>query len=138
MIYWTKEMNEALRDYRAKGFSFSAISSMMGVSRNAVAGRCHRLNLCNKGGPPPVVRKIKPPVEAALPPPPPEPEPIVQPVSRVRGAVASVMAADWRSCRFPIGDPRSEDFHFCSRPTEVGRPYCADHCKLSYVRSIYS
>ena len=130
MTYWTKEMNEALRDYRARGFSFLAISSMMGVSRNAVAGRCHRLNLCNKGGPPPVVRKTKPPAKVA----PTEPEPVVKPVSSVRGAVDSVMAADWRSCRFPTGDPRSEDFHFCGRPTEVDKPYCEDHCKIAYIK----
>ena len=143
MIYWTKEMNKALREYRAQGFSFSVIGDMMGVSRNAVAGRCHRLNLCHKGGPSPVVRKTKTTTKA---PPPlvvePDPEPEVyisiEPVSKVKGAVASILAANWRSCRYPIGDPRHEDFHFCSRPTEVGRPYCEDHCKISYIKSTRS
>jgi len=143
MVYWTKDMNKALRDYRAQGFSFSVIGDMMGVSRNAIAGRCHRLNLCHKGGPLPVVRKTKPPVEI---PPPVVPQPEVQsvtkpefePVSKVRGAVASILAADWRSCRYPIGDPRHEDFQFCGRPTEVGRPYCDHHCKISYIKPMRS
>ena len=135
MVYWTKERNEQLKTYRKEGYSFRAISSMMGISRSAVAGRCHRMNLCNKDDPPKVSKKSKPPAEV---------EPIIEEthgmssISKVKGVVASVMAADWRSCRFPLGDPRSEEFQFCSRPTEIGKPYCEAHCKLSYVKSIYS
>jgi GcrA cell cycle regulator len=35
-------------------------------------------------------------------------------------------------CRWPIGDPRHEDFHFCGAQQVVGRPYCTEHCAQSY------
>lgn len=35
-------------------------------------------------------------------------------------------------CRWPIGDPDSEDFHFCGAPVFVGKPYCYEHCKQAY------
>lgn len=39
---------------------------------------------------------------------------------------------DANDCRWPIGDPRQDDFHFCAAPKELGRPYCAHHCALSF------
>lgn len=35
-------------------------------------------------------------------------------------------------CRWPIGDPDSEDFHFCGEQVFVGKPYCYEHCKQAY------
>ncbi len=35
-------------------------------------------------------------------------------------------------CRWPIGNPDSEDFHFCGEPVFVGKPYCYEHCKQAY------
>ena len=35
-------------------------------------------------------------------------------------------------CRWPIGDPDSENFHFCGAPVFVGKPYCYEHCKQAY------
>lgn len=35
-------------------------------------------------------------------------------------------------CRWPIGDPDSEGFHFCGQPVFVGKPYCYEHCKQAY------
>ncbi len=35
-------------------------------------------------------------------------------------------------CRWPIGDPDSERFHFCGKPVFVGKPYCYDHCLQAY------
>ena len=32
-------------------------------------------------------------------------------------------------CRWPIGDPDSEHFHFCGETVFVGKPYCYEHCK---------
>jgi GcrA cell cycle regulator len=36
-------------------------------------------------------------------------------------------------CRWPIGDPRHEGFHFCGAQKIDGRPYCAHHWSLSFV-----
>lgn len=35
-------------------------------------------------------------------------------------------------CRWPIGDPDSENFHFCGESVFVGKPYCYEHCKQAY------
>jgi GcrA cell cycle regulator len=34
-------------------------------------------------------------------------------------------------CRWPVGDPRHADFHFCGQRQAVGRPYCEFHWRLS-------
>lgn len=36
-------------------------------------------------------------------------------------------------CRWPIGDPRHADFHFCGAKQALGRPYCQHHWDLSYM-----
>jgi len=35
-------------------------------------------------------------------------------------------------CRWPIGDPDSEHFHFCGEQVFVGKPYCYEHCRQAY------
>ncbi len=35
-------------------------------------------------------------------------------------------------CRWPIGDPDSENFHFCGKSVFTGKPYCYEHCRLAY------
>ena len=35
-------------------------------------------------------------------------------------------------CRWPIGDPDSENFHFCGARVFSGKPYCYEHCKQAY------
>jgi GcrA cell cycle regulator len=36
-------------------------------------------------------------------------------------------------CRWPIGDPRDNDFHFCGERQASGRPYCAHHWAMAFV-----
>jgi len=35
-------------------------------------------------------------------------------------------------CRWPIGDPRHADFHFCGAPQLLGRPYCELHWRMAF------
>jgi len=35
-------------------------------------------------------------------------------------------------CRWPIGDPDSDDFHFCGETVFAGKPYCYEHCRQAY------
>jgi GcrA cell cycle regulator len=35
-------------------------------------------------------------------------------------------------CRWPIGDPREADFHFCGAKKLDGRPYCELHWRQSF------
>jgi GcrA cell cycle regulator len=36
-------------------------------------------------------------------------------------------------CRWPIGDPRHPDFHFCGAPQLPGRPYCELHWRMAFL-----
>jgi GcrA cell cycle regulator len=35
-------------------------------------------------------------------------------------------------CRWPIGDPKDGDFHFCGSSSEMGRSYCPDHMDTAH------
>jgi hypothetical protein len=37
-----------------------------------------------------------------------------------------------RTCKWPFGDPATDDFHYCGQPPEIGRPYCRAHGSMSY------
>lgn len=50
------------------------------------------------------------------------------PPDRRRG----VADLDDRQCRWPIGDPKSPDFHFCDLTQVIGMPYCVFHVKRAY------
>jgi GcrA cell cycle regulator len=35
-------------------------------------------------------------------------------------------------CRWPIGEPRHPDFHFCGAPRLPDRPYCELHWQMAF------
>ena len=37
-----------------------------------------------------------------------------------------------RTCKWPIGDPTEESFHFCGLPSAVGKPYCEHHVAVAF------
>ena len=39
-------------------------------------------------------------------------------------------------CRWPVGDPGSEDFGFCGNMRIAGLPYCTAHAQIAYRPSI--
>lgn len=49
--------------------------------------------------------------------------------TRTRKTVATLGQND---CRWPIGDPRQEDFHFCGAAKLPGRPYCETHWRQAF------
>lgn len=36
------------------------------------------------------------------------------------------------TCRWPVGDPLLDDFHFCGRSALDAQPYCEYHCGLAF------
>jgi len=50
------------------------------------------------------------------------------------GVVKQVCALTAGTCRWPLGDIRDRDFHFCSRPTVRGS-YCECHALQAYLAS---
>ncbi|MTI18765.1 GcrA cell cycle regulator [Rhodobacteraceae bacterium RKSG542] len=45
---------------------------------------------------------------------------------------ATILTLTERTCKWPIGDPGSEDFHFCGRQSDASTPYCAHHRQIAY------
>lgn len=44
----------------------------------------------------------------------------------------SLMELNERTCKWPIGDPATDDFYFCGLPCEAGKSYCKGHAKAAY------
>jgi GcrA cell cycle regulator len=59
-------------------------------------------------------------------------------ITNDRGRLAANDHLTEHSCRWPVGDPRSPDFHFCGRKKVVGPngmpllPYCTEHAKRAF------
>ena len=37
-----------------------------------------------------------------------------------------------RTCKWPIGDPATDDFFFCGLPSMGGKPYCEAHVQVAF------
>ena len=44
----------------------------------------------------------------------------------------SLMELTERTCKWPIGDPATEDFWFCGLPVQSGKPYCEAHVGVAF------
>lgn len=42
---------------------------------------------------------------------------------------------DNHTCRWPIGDPKDENFHFCGKKVKIGQTYCDEHANIAYVKT---
>ncbi|PWL19221.1 GcrA cell cycle regulator [Falsochrobactrum shanghaiense] len=53
---------------------------------------------------------------------------VVVPISRR----LSLLQLSERTCKWPIGDPLNEDFHFCGSESGESSPYCSYHSRLAF------
>lgn len=149
---WTDERVERLKEYWTQGLSASQIAARIGgITRNAVIGKAHRLNLSARpspirsgGGnsrprarpkPTTTTAEGRNPVRlsgASVAPLEAEVERAMRTINKARpparGAVGST------SCLWPFGNPGESNFHFCDAPALEGRPYCDEHCSMAYIR----
>jgi GcrA cell cycle regulator len=143
---WTDERVETLKKLWLDGLSASQIAKQLGgVTRNAVIGKVHRLGLSGRAAPShpsrPAFKAPRPPrpismpaprpraIEARAPQPPaPRPAPYVE-----LPGTATVLTLGAHMCKWPIGDPTSQDFTFCGRRAEDEGPYCTDHARMAYA-----
>ncbi|MEZ5751160.1 MAG: GcrA family cell cycle regulator [Paracoccaceae bacterium] len=44
----------------------------------------------------------------------------------------SLMELTERTCKWPIGDPATDDFWFCGLPSVAGKPYCEAHVSVAF------
>ncbi len=144
---WTDDRVELLKKLWADGLSASQIASKMGgVTRNAVIGKVHRLGLSGRATPakPQLTRKTERPHK-------PEPRVFVdvdadtktmisepdflEPLVLSTGDNATISTIKNNMCKWPIGDPSADDFHFCGQSTSHGKPYCAYHAHMAFQPS---
>ncbi len=133
---WTEERVEQLRTLWTEGLSASQIARVLGgVTRNAVIGKVHRLGLAGRASPSRSERPrlpTTPKVQVRSAPTPPAPVVEEDPVILDDGSFATVLTINDRMCRWPIGDPSENEFHFCGRKPKNGSPYCDAHARKAY------
>ena len=44
----------------------------------------------------------------------------------------SLMELTDRTCKWPVGDPATDDFWFCGLPVQAGKPYCEAHVGVAF------
>ncbi len=142
---WTDDRVLLLRKLWGEGRTAAEIARELGgVTRNAVIGKAHRLKLSNRVSP--IQQNTKKPATrivsdlkiveitsentalAAV------PKKVFKPsLPEIRlGKLYSLMELKPRMCRWPVGDPREEEFGFCGCESISGLPYCGDHAKVAY------
>ena len=164
---WTDERVEQLKKLWAEGLSASQIAAQIGgVSRNAVIGKVHRLNLPGRAKSGAARRPRNKRVntasnrtafnnprsaspshrnsaihssastatalkaEAYT-----DPDIIMRPVEDVVVPISkklSLVELNEQTCKWPVGDPMSEDFYFCGNEADETTPYCSYHAKIAY------
>ncbi len=155
---WTEENIARLRELWAEGHSTAEIGRRMGISKNAVVGKAHRLDL--DGRPSPIRREgdaealhlaaprrmtgpTLPPLAAAAPiavvapPPLPRPAPAAPRAEMPKPHVVvpvPARAPRTHTCCWPLGDPGTRSFRFCDAGATHGKPYCAEHAAVAYVK----
>jgi GcrA cell cycle regulator len=125
---WNDEKIAKLKKLWQEGLTTGEIGKRLGVSKNAVVGKAHRLGL--KGRPSPIKR----PEAANVAAPAPAAGPVAAP-KKDQAKIFTLTDLTHNTCRWPIGDPKHEDFHFCGKPIYPGKPYCLEHCAQAYVGS---
>lgn len=158
---WTDERVELLRKLWADGLSASRIALELGsVTRNAVIGKVHRLGLSGRtktAAPQPQKVKKPAPTRGSVPnsarPSTPtsigatalkaDIVPLTRPQAEAQPRVyslsdaplvenGSILQLTEQTCKWPIGDPGVDGFHFCCRRSDISIPYCAYHARMAY------
>jgi GcrA cell cycle regulator len=158
---WTDERVDLLRKLWSEGLSASQIAAQLGgVSRNAVIGKVHRLKLSSRGRSTATPARQKKAVQAAatkavsrataarpmtvsvgatalqtqF-----DAEPVARQYLRPQQDVVvpisrrlQLVQLSERTCKWPNGDPLSEDFSFCGNDCADTGPYCRYHAKIAY------
>ena len=152
---WTDATIATLRRLWSEGHSTAEIGRRMGISKNAVVGKAHRLDLPGRRSPiklrdpsapkperrPPrrqaprttlprlqcLSAQLSAPIPAAT-------SREVKTAPDLTENCAPIPVTGNHPCCWPIGMPGTPAFRFCDAPALRGKPYCTEHAELAYVR----
>ncbi len=162
---WTDEMVNQLREMWKEGLTTGEIGKRLGVSKNSIVGKVHRLGL--SGRPSPIKKKednnstttpaqpvaevekktttkekTEKKVTKTQVAPKEEKEEVVETIkpqelnkSKHHHGKTMLTDLDNHTCRWPIGDPKDENFHFCGKKVRLGQTYCDEHANIAYVKA---
>ena len=162
MLGWTEERMDTLKKLWGEGFSASQIANELGgVTRNAVIDKVHRLGLSGRAKAP-IAQSHRPKKPATRQPAPSQPHrahsplqvtgntalkhdllPAIKPQIDLRPKIfslsapplvenAGILELSEQTCKWPVGDPGDNGFHFCARRSDMGIPYCPYHARVAY------
>ena len=127
---WTDDRVEKLSELWDKGLSASQIAKELaeGVTRNAVIGKAHRMGLASRPSP---VKSGSAKIAAVAAKKKGAPKKALSKAPPASGKI-SILDLTESKCKWPIGHPGEENFHFCGKPSQPKLPYCANHCIEAY------
>ncbi|MBR46224.1 MAG: hypothetical protein CMM31_07055 [Rhodospirillaceae bacterium] len=136
MSVWTPELIAEVTRLWGEGLTTAEIGKQVGVTKNAVVGKAHRLGLPPRpspirrngsGGGGSTGRSAGGSGNSGTR----APRPVAKaPVKPVRHLALSTSGA---RCKWPFGHPGEADFHFCGSLALVNKPYCPEHYQMAYL-----
>ena len=134
---WTDDRVELLKKLWGEGQSASQIAKELGgVTRNAVIGKAHRLNLQSRAISRKGTSKTKPEIAAPV---------KGEKLSRKARFRSLLLDKNFEpenpkkleeltdeTCRWPIGHPYEKEFYFCGRKSIEKFPYCKLHILYAF------
>jgi len=135
MTAWTPERVATVTRLWNEGLTTAEIGRAVGMSKNAVVGKAHRLQLPPR--PSPIRRGSSAPKVARAPSQSNGRHAAKAPAGIVVRAAPRVpqppLALGKSACKWPIGHPDEPGFHFCGEHALLGKPYCPEHYRRAYV-----
>ena len=123
---WDDLKLKKLQDLWKEGHPISKIGELLGVSRNSVAGKAHRMGLPKRNSPISSTKKGKSSEETNN-----------EIIDKNIPLKIKLRGVQWSriKCCWPEGDPKQNDFKFCGKDIFPGRPYCDKHSLLAYTNT---
>ena len=123
---WDSPKLKELEDLWKQGHPISKIGEMLGVSRNSIAGKAHRMGLPKRTSPISSSKKEKL-----------SDQKINENENKNIPLKIKLRGVQWSrtKCCWPEGDPKQNDFKFCGQDIFPGRPYCDKHSLLAYTNT---
>ena len=123
---WNELKLKELEDLWKQGHPISKIGEILGVSRNSVAGKAHRMGLPKRSSP--ISSEKKQHLSNT------KENEIADETIPLKIKLRGVQWSRTKCC-WPEGDPKQNDFKFCGQDIFPGRPYCDKHSLLAYTNT---